>query len=170
MSNIERFMYLFMGVLWGHFSSSNSPGISAQELDIHICVNKISLYPPTHNLYQGGVYTLCCFFYRNHSSSPQCPMDTYHFSVEFQLVTAVTSLLLHPLRPSSLAFDFQLCQVISSTYRKPGGWYSTIRVSCFDNPSNVGFTKLLLRILSRQTQQVKKGNNIKPGESVNEIK
>ena len=42
MSNIERFMYLFMGVLWGHFSSSNSPGILAQELDIHICVNEIS--------------------------------------------------------------------------------------------------------------------------------
>ena len=36
------FMYLFMGVLWGHFSSSNSPGILAQELDIHICVNEIS--------------------------------------------------------------------------------------------------------------------------------
>ena len=35
-------MYLFMGVLWGHFSSSNSPGILAQELDIHICVNEIS--------------------------------------------------------------------------------------------------------------------------------
>ena len=33
-------MYLFMGVLWGHFSSSNSPGILAQELDIHICVDE----------------------------------------------------------------------------------------------------------------------------------
>ena len=38
----RRFMYLFMGVLWGHFSSSNSPGILAQELDIHICANEIS--------------------------------------------------------------------------------------------------------------------------------
>ena len=35
------FMYLFMGVLWGHFSSSNSRGILAQELDIHICVDEI---------------------------------------------------------------------------------------------------------------------------------
>ena len=35
-------MYLFMGVLWGHFSSSNSPGILAQGLDIHICVDEIS--------------------------------------------------------------------------------------------------------------------------------
>ena len=39
---LTSFMYLFMGVLWGHFSSSNSPGILAQELDIHICVNEIS--------------------------------------------------------------------------------------------------------------------------------
>ena len=36
------FMYLFMGALWGHFSSSNSFGILDQGLDIHICVDEIS--------------------------------------------------------------------------------------------------------------------------------
>ena len=42
------FMYSFMGVLWGHFSLSNSPGILAQGLDIHICVDEICFtFPPT---------------------------------------------------------------------------------------------------------------------------
>ena len=62
MSNIERFMYLFMGVLWGHFSSSNSPGILAQGLDIHICVDEILFYPPTHNLGNGKFLLLFLLF------------------------------------------------------------------------------------------------------------
>ena len=63
MSNIERFMYLFMGVLWGHFSSSNSLGILAQGLDIHICVDEISFYPPTHNLDNGEFILLVFILY-----------------------------------------------------------------------------------------------------------
>ena len=46
-------MYWFMCVLWGHFSLSNSPGILAQWLDIHICVNKFSLFRYFHP-FSGG--------------------------------------------------------------------------------------------------------------------
>ena len=82
------FMYLFMGVLWGHFSSSNSPGILAQELDIHICVNEISFQ---------GLFAFTSHFYDSRMT----------------LETTWLSQLRSIFFPSHMTFLFFLCNCIT---------------------------------------------------------
>ena len=85
-----RFMYLFMGVLWGHFSSSNSPGILAQELDIHICVNEISFRALLgFHFTCSDSHMTCCFALR-------CRFFSNYFQSYRQ--TLLFRLLLHALK------------------------------------------------------------------------
>ena len=127
MSNIERFMYLFMGVLWGHFSSSNSPGILAQGLDIHICVDEISFTPPPTTCLLGNSLLVLVLVRITALHRPNIQWSFLTFT--WYLIPTSSSLPL-AFVASFVAFDIQRCRCHSSYLSKADGWCLTIRVSC----------------------------------------
>ena len=151
---LTSFMYLFMCVLRGHFSLSNSPRILAQVGHSHLC--GIFFYPPTHNL--TGDYNVCFVSY--HSSSQKAwrfVCDTshiadfilrvrlrFHMSKWFHAAHSHRFGLLASVA-SFVAFEFRRCKGRRIHLSNWGGRCLTIRVSCLCDPKE-GFTKLLLRI------------------------